>query len=446
MKTRVAFVSLGCDKNLVDSEVMLGLINEAGYEIIQDEQEADVLVINTCAFIHDAKQESIENILELAEYKKTGNCKALIVAGCLGQRYHNEILTEMPEIDAIVGTLAYDKIVQVIQKTLSGDKVVCLEDINKKEIEGAPRIITTVGHYEFLKIAEGCYNHCTYCIIPKLRGSFRSKSMDSLVGEAEILVKNGVKELIIVAQDVTSYGVDFNGEYELPQLLRRLCKIEDLKWIRLLYCYPERISDELINTIKTEDKICKYIDMPLQHINDEILKKMGRNTTKDKIVKLITKIRLEIPDITLRTTFIVGFPGESKQNIKELREFIEETQFDRLGIFTYSEEEDTPAALLKPKVSTKEKERRKTELMQVQENIVERKATGLVGKVLEVVIEGKLQDEDVYMGRTYRDTPDVDGLVFLNSDKELMVGEFVQVRITESSGYDLVGEINFNTK
>ncbi|HAN10603.1 MAG TPA: 30S ribosomal protein S12 methylthiotransferase RimO [Clostridiales bacterium] len=441
MKTKVAFVSLGCDKNLVDSEVMLGLINEAGYEIIQDEQEADVLVINTCAFIHDAKKESIENILELAEYKKIGKCKALIVAGCLAERYNNEIMIEMPEIDAIVGTLAYDKIVEVIQKTVKGDKVVCLEDINKKEIEGAPRIITTVGHYEFLKIAEGCYNHCTYCIIPKLRGSYRSKSMDSLVSEAEMLVKNGVKELIIVAQDVTSYGIDFNGEYELPKLLRRLCKIDNLKWIRLLYCYPERISDELINTIKTEGKICKYIDMPLQHINDEILKKMGRNTTKDKIVKLITKIRTEIPDITLRTTFIVGFPGESKQNTEELREFIEETQFDRLGVFIYSEEEDTPAALLKPKVSGKEKERRKSELMQIQESIVERKAIDMIGKILEVVIEGKLQDEDVYMGRTYRDTPDVDGLVFLEADRELMVGEFVQVRITESRGYDLVGKM-----
>ena len=439
MKEKVAFVSLGCDKNLVDSEVMLWHITEAGYEIVQDEREADVLVINTCAFIHDAKEESIENIIELGSYKSSGKCKSLIITGCLAQRYKDDIFKELPEVDGVVGTTAYNEIVNVIERTLNGEKVKCINDINKRECEENKRIITTVGYYEFLKIAEGCYNHCTYCIIPKLRGNYRSRSMESLINEAKELAESGVKELILVAQDVTSYGVDLYDEYKLPELLKELCKIEELKWIRLLYCYPERITDELIETIKIEDKICKYIDMPLQHISDDILKRMGRKNTKEDIQKLIKNIRSKIPEMTIRTTFIVGFPGETKEHVEELKKFINEAQFDRLGFFTYSEEEDTPAAKLDGGVLDKEKERRKNYLMGVQEDIIESKSKNFISQVFEVIVEGKLPNEDIYIGRTYRDAPEVDGLIFFESENELMAGEFVKVEITEARGYDLVG-------
>ncbi len=441
MKPKIAFVSLGCDKNLVDSEVMLGLINEAGYDIVQDENEADAIVVNTCAFIHDAKQESIENIIELGEYKKNGKCRALVVTGCLAQRYQKEIFKELPEVDAVVGTASYPKIVEVIDRTLKGEKVEQMDDINSKEIEDRPRIVTTAGHYEFLKIAEGCYNHCTYCIIPKLRGNFRSRSMESLIKEAKDLVTKGTKELILIAQDVTSYGIDLNDRLMLPELLKELCKIDDLKWIRLMYCYPERITDELIQVMKEEKKICKYIDMPIQHINNDILKKMGRKSRKEDIKILIDKLRHQIPDVTIRTTVIVGFPGESKEHFEELKEFVKEIKFDRLGAFTYSDEEDTPAALLPEKVGESTKQKRKDDIMELQNRIVDEKANEYVGQELEVIVEGKIDKDDVYMARTYKDAPDVDGLLFFDSTEEIITGEFRKVKVIEARGYDLVGKL-----
>ena len=437
---KLLFISLGCDKNLVDSEMMIGLLHDRGYEFTDNEEEADIIVINTCGFINDAKEESINTILEMAKYKEN-NLKALIVAGCLVERYKNEILQELPEIDAIVGTTAFDKICDVVDDVLADKKHNELESINKMCRPDVKRIITTGGYYSYLKIAEGCDKHCTYCSIPMIRGAYRSVPMDELVKEAEYLADNGVKELIIVAQEITVYGKDLYGEKKLPELLHRLCKIPGIQWIRLLYCYPEEITDELIETIRTEKKICHYIDMPIQHASDKILKAMGRRTNNAELRNIISKLRKEIPDICLRTTLITGFPGETEEDHQILLDFIDEMEFDRLGVFTYSPEEDTKAASLDNQVDEEVKLCRKDEIMELQQEISMDKSERLVGKEIEVIIEGKASDEDVYVGRSYMDAPSVDGYVFINSEEELMSGDFAKVRIVKAMEYDLIGEL-----
>ena len=437
---KLLFISLGCDKNLVDSEMMMGLLHDRGYEFTDNEEEADIIVINTCGFINDAKEESINTILEMAKYKEN-NLKALIVAGCLVERYKNEILQELPEIDAIVGTTAFDKICDVVDDVLADKKHNELESINKMCRPDVKRIITTGGYYSYLKIAEGCDKHCTYCSIPMIRGAYRSVPMDELVKEAEYLADNGVKELIIVAQEITVYGKDLYGEKKLPELLHRLCKVPGIQWIRLLYCYPEEITDELIETIRTEKKICHYIDMPIQHASDKILKAMGRRTNNAELRNIISKLRKEIPDICLRTTLITGFPGETEEDHKILLDFIDEMEFDRLGAFTYSPEEDTKAASLDNQVDEEVKLCRKDEIMELQQEISMDKSERLVGKELEVIIEGKASDEDVYVGRSYMDAPSVDGYVFINSEEELMSGDFAKVRIVKAMEYDLIGDL-----
>lgn len=437
---KLLFISLGCDKNLVDSEMMMGLLHDRGYEFTDNEEEADIIVINTCGFINDAKEESINTILEMAKYKEN-NLKALIVAGCLVERYKNEILQELPEIDAIVGTTAFDKICDVVDDVLADKKHNELESINKMCRPDVKRIITTGGYYSYLKIAEGCDKHCTYCSIPMIRGAYRSVPMDELVKEAEYLADNGVKELIIVAQEITVYGKDLYREKKLPELLHRLCKITGIQWIRLLYCYPEEITDELIETIRTEKKICHYIDMPIQHASDKILKAMGRRTNNAELRNIISKLRKEIPDICLRTTLITGFPGETEEDHHILLDFIDEMEFDRLGVFTYSPEEDTKAASLDNQVDEEVKLCRKDEIMELQQEISMDKSERLVGKEIEVIIEGKASDEDVYVGRSYMDAPSVDGYVFINSEEELMSGDFAKVRIVKAMEYDLIGEL-----
>lgn len=437
---KLLFISLGCDKNLVDSEMMMGLLHDRGYEFTDNEEEADIIVINTCGFINDAKEESINTILEMAKYKEN-NLKALIVAGCLVERYKNEILQELPEIDAIVGTTAFDKICDVVDDVLADKKHNELESINKMCRPDVKRIITTGGYYSYLKIAEGCDKHCTYCSIPMIRGAYRSVPMDELVKEAEYLADNGVKELIIVAQEITVYGKDLYGEKKLPELLHRLCKIPGIQWIRLLYCYPEEITDELIETIRTEKKICHYIDMPIQHASDKILKAMGRRTNNAELRNIISKLRKEIPDICLRTTLITGSPGETEEDHQILLDFIDEMEFDRLGVFTYSPEEDTKAASLDNQVDEEVKLCRKDEIMELQQEISMDKSERLVGKEIEVIIEGKASDEDVYVGRSYMDAPSVDGYVFINSEEELMSGDFAKVRIVKAMEYDLIGDL-----
>lgn len=435
------FISLGCDKNLVDSEVMLGIVERNGYTIVDNEETADVIVINTCCFIHDAKEESIQTILKMAQYKENGRLKALIVTGCLAQRYKEEILDEIPEVDAVLGVASYDKIAETIEKALKGHRFTELSDINglPEAIEG--RLVTTGGHFAYLKIAEGCDKHCTYCIIPKLRGSYRSVPLERLIKEAEELAGQGVRELILVAQETTLYGKDLYGEKSLHRLLRELCKIKGIRWIRLLYCYPEEIDDNLIQAMKEEKKICHYLDLPIQHSEDDILKRMGRRTSREQLVSIIGKLREEIPDIVLRTTLITGFPGETKEQHERLLEFIDEMEFERLGVFTYSAEEDTPAAAMDGQIPEEVKEARRAELMELQQEIVFERAKGMTGKEMLVMIEGKVADEDAYVGRTYMDAPNVDGLIFVNTDKELMSGDFARVTVTGAAEYDLIGEL-----
>lgn len=439
---KILFISLGCDKNLVDSEVMLGLLDKEGFQIVDDEKEADVIVINTCCFIHDAKEESIQTILEMAEYKSQGSLKALIVTGCLAQRYQQEILDEIPEVDAVLGTTAYDKIVETVKEALAGNGHVTLSAVDALPVtEENTRLVTTGGHFAYLKIAEGCDKHCTYCIIPKLRGSFRSVPMERLIKEAEELADQGVKELILVAQETTLYGKDIYGEKSLHRLLRKLCEIDGLRWIRILYCYPEEIDDNLIQVMKEEKKICHYLDLPIQHASDEILRRMGRRTSKQQLIEIIEKLRREIPDITLRTTLITGFPGESKEQHEELMEFVDEMEFDRLGVFTYSPEEDTPAAQMPEQIPEEIKEDRQAELMELQQEIVFEKAEEMTGQEVLAMIEGKVADENVYVGRTYKDAPNVDGLIFINTEEELMSGDFAKVKVTGALEYDLIGEL-----
>lgn len=438
---KILFISLGCDKNLVDTEVMLGLLASRGYEMTDDETQADVIVINTCCFIHDAKEESIQNILEMAEYKKQGKIKALIVTGCLAQRYRQEIIDEIPEVDEVLGTTAYDKILDAVDAALAGEHSVMLSDLDALPLPDTKRLVTTGGHFAYLKIAEGCDKHCTYCIIPKIRGNFRSVPMERLLKEAQELADQGVKELILVAQETTLYGKDLYGEKSLHILLKNLCKISGIRWIRILYCYPEEITDELIRVMKEEPKICHYLDLPIQHANDTILGRMGRRTSKQELVDIIGKLRSEIPDICLRTTLITGFPGETKEQHEELIEFVDEMEFDRLGVFTYSPEEDTPAAEMPDQIDEEVKLDRQADLMELQQEIAFDNAQDMVGREVLVMIEGKVADENAYVGRTYRDAPNVDGLIFINTDEELLSGDFARVKVTGAIDYDLIGEL-----
>ena len=438
---KILFISLGCDKNLVDTEVMLGLLASRGYEMTDDETQADVIVINTCCFIHDAKEESIQNILEMAEYKKQGKIKALIVTGCLAQRYRQEIIDEIPEVDEVLGTTAYDKILDAVDAALEGKHSVMLSDLDALPLPDTKRLVTTGGHFAYLKIAEGCDKHCTYCIIPKIRGNFRSVPMERLLKEAQELADQGVKELILVAQETTLYGKDLYGEKSLHILLKNLCKISGIRWIRILYCYPEEITDELIRVMKEEPKICHYLDLPIQHANDTILGRMGRRTSKQELVDIIGKLRSEIPDICLRTTLITGFPGETEEQHKELMGFVDEIEFDRLGVFTYSPEEDTPAAEMPDQIDEEVKLDRQAELMELQQEIAFDNAQDMVGREVLVMIEGKVADENAYVGRTYRDAPNVDGLIFINTDEELLSGDFARVKVTGAIDYDLIGEL-----
>lgn len=435
----ILFISLGCDKNLVDSEVMLGLLNAKGYQMVDDEMEADIIIVNTCCFIHDAKEESIQTILEMAQYKTDGRLKVLVVTGCLAQRYQQEILDEIPEVDAVLGTTSYDKIVEAVEEALAGKGHVEVEDIDALPLVDTRRLVTTGGHFAYLKIAEGCDKHCTYCIIPNIRGNFRSVPMERLIKEAGELAGQGVKELILVAQETTLYGKDLYGEKSLHRLLRELCKISGIRWIRILYCYPEEIDENLIQVMKEEKKICHYLDLPIQHANDEILKRMGRRTTKQELIDIISKLRREIPDIALRTTLITGFPGETKEQHEELMEFVDEMEFDRLGVFTYSPEEDTAAARMEGQIEEEVKEERQAELMELQQEIAFDTAENMVGKEVLVMIEGKVADENAYVGRTYRDAPNVDGLIFVNTEEELMSGDFAKVKVSGAVDYDLIG-------
>ena len=438
---KILFISLGCDKNLVDTEVMLGMLASRGYEMTNDEQEADIIVINTCCFIHDAKEESIQNILEMAEYKKNGSAKALIVTGCMAERYRQEILDEIPEVDEVLGTTAYDRILDAVDAALAGQHEVMTADLDALPLPETKRLVTTGGHFAYLKIAEGCDKHCTYCIIPKIRGNFRSVPMERLLKEAQDLAEQGVKELILVAQETTLYGKDLYGEKSLPKLLRELCKISGIRWIRILYCYPEEITDELVQVMKEEPKICHYLDLPIQHANDTILKRMGRRTSKQELIDIVQKLRKEIPDICLRTTLITGFPGETQEQHEEVMEFIDTLEFDRLGAFTYSPEEDTPAATFEDQIDEEVKEDRQADIMELQQEIAFDKAEDMIGREVLVMIEGKVSGESAYIGRTYGDAPKVDGYIFVQTGELLMTGDFARVRVTGALEYDLIGEL-----
>ena len=437
----IFFVSLGCDKNLVDSEMMITSLRKNGFVLTDDIEDADVIVVNTCCFIGDAKEESINTLIEMGGYKE-GRCKLLVAAGCLAQRYHNEIKEDIPEVDLIVGTMGYEDLSEKINEALGGKGVLeSLKDIDYLPTPLTDRDSMSGGYYAYLKIAEGCDKCCTYCVIPKVRGHYRSVPMDNLIAQAKHLVANGAKELILVAQETTLYGKDIYGEKSLPKLLEELSKIDELKWIRILYCYPEEITDELISAIKNLPKVCHYLDMPIQHGSDDVLRRMGRWTNREQIEKTVTKLREEIPDIALRTTLITGFPGETEDDFEQVKEFVKKMEFDRLGVFTYSREEDTPAAEMDGQIDEKVKEARRDEIMQIQQDIAFDKSNSRVGEIYEVMIEGRLPDEGVYIARTYMDAPDVDGYVFIQSDYNLDSGDFVKVEVTRADEYDLIAEI-----
>lgn len=454
----VLFVSLGCDKNLVDSEKMLGLLNEAGYRVAQEESEADAIVVNTCCFIHDAKEESVETILDMAEWKKKGRLKALIVTGCMAQRYQDEIQQEIPEVDAVIGTTGYTEIVPILDEILAeaeaSQKEAAVEEPKEKSfvnccpsIDLLPasladkRVVTTGGYTAYLKIAEGCNKRCTYCIIPYIRGHYRSFPMEDLLEEARKLAEGGVKELILIAQETTVYGMDCYGRKALPELLTKLCEIEGIEWIRILYCYPEEITDELIAVMKKEKKICHYLDIPIQHSEDTILKRMGRRTNRAELVSLVEKLRKEIPDIVLRTTLITGFPGETEEEFKNMVDFVDSMEFDRLGVFPYSAEEGTKAAEMDGQITEEVKESRRDEIMALQQEISADKAASRIDDEMSVLIEGYLYEDDIYIGRTYMDAPKVDGNVFVRAEEELISGDIVPVRITGANEYDLMGDV-----
>lgn len=438
---KLFFMSLGCDKNLVDSEEMLGALTEKGFQITDDETQAEVIIINTCCFIHDAKEESIQAILEMAEYKKSGICKALIVTGCLAQRYKEEVTQEIPEVDAVLGTNSQDRILEAVEKALGGQITHVFQPLTGIPKLPGKRVVTTGGIYEYLKIAEGCDKHCTYCIIPKIRGNYRSIPMEKLLKQAQELAEQGVKELILVAQETTLYGKDLYGKKSLHILLKKLCEISGLRWIRVMYCYPEEIYSELIETIRDEKKICHYLDLPIQHASDRILKRMGRRTSKQQLIDIVTRLREEIPDIMIRTTLITGFPGETQEDHEELMEFVNDMEFERLGVFTYSPEEDTPAAEMADQIPEEVKEERRDELMELQQEISLDNGEKLIGKTVTAMVEGKVADENAYVGRTYGDAPGVDGYIFINTGEMMMSGDFARVKVTGALEYDLIGEI-----
>ncbi|MCI6675588.1 MAG: 30S ribosomal protein S12 methylthiotransferase RimO [Clostridiales bacterium] len=437
---KVLFISLGCDKNLVDTEKMLGILRDAGYEFTEDETEAEVIIVNTCCFIGDAKEESINTILEMAQYKKDAVCKALIVTGCLAERYKDEVLKEIPEVDGVLGIASYDEIATVVKEALNHEHPQVFHPNNNMP-SARKRIVTTGGDYAFLKIAEGCDKHCTYCIIPKIRGTYRSVPMEELIEEARVLAKGGVRELIIVAQETTLYGIDLYGKKMLPELLKQLAQIAGIWWIRLQYCYPEEITEELIQVIKTEPKICHYLDVPIQHASDSILKRMGRRTNQAQLRAMIAHLREEIPDIALRTTLIAGFPGETEEDFETVMQFVDEMEFDRLGVFPYSAEEDTPAASMENQIPQEIKEQRRDSIMELQQEIAFEHCENMIGRTVEVIIEGKVADENAYVGRTYMDAPNVDGYIFVQTASVLMSGDFAKVVVTGAAEYDLIGEL-----
>ena len=430
---------MGCSKNLVDAEHMLGILSEHGFEIVENEEDADVIIVNTCTFIESAKNESIECILELSQYKNNGSCKALIVTGCMAQRYKEQILSEMPEVDAVIGTNEYDKIADVIAE-LDNDKTDILWcGAGCPDEQNMPRIRTTPSYTAYLKIAEGCDNHCTYCVIPSIRGRYKSRKIEDIVSEAEKLVSDGVRELVVIAQDTTAYGKDIYGEFCLPKLLKKLCSIEKAEWVRVHYCYPELMTDELIDVFKTEPKLCNYFDIPIQHCSDKILKRMGRRTNKAQIIGLIDKIRREIPNAAIRTSLIAGFPGESESDFEELCDFVREVRFERLGVFAYSREEDTPAYGFDNQIDEDEKERRRDLIMLIQSEIAEEQNAKKINSVVRVLVEGKDEIIKSFYGRTYADSEEIDGKVFFKSDRNPLPGEFVNVKVEQTMEYDLFG-------
>lgn len=439
---KILLISLGCDKNLVDSEHMSGILEKAGYEFTDNEAEADIIIINSCCFINDAKEESIDTIFEMARYREEGKCKALVLAGCLAQRYFSQIKEEIPEIDICIGTTAIDSVAKAIDNFFTEKKkVLCLENIDKLAGENAPRNLSTSGSYAYLKIAEGCDKHCTYCIIPKIRGNYRSVKMENILKEAKELAERGVRELILVAQETTMYGKDIYGKKSLHVLLEKLTKISGIYWIRVLYCYPEEIYDELIEVMARESKICNYLDIPIQHASDNVLKRMGRKTNNKQLKSIIQKLRDKIPDIVLRTTLITGFPGETDEDHQKMMEFVDEMEFDRLGVFTYSAEENTPAAEMDNQIDESLKVARRNEIMELQQEIVFEKSEQFIGRKLIAMIEGHISGEHAYLGRTYMDIPGVDSNIFIVTDEELMTGDFVKVKVTGTNDYDFIGEL-----
>lgn len=437
---KIAIISLGCSKNLIDSELMIGILKDKEYEITENCEEADIIIVNTCGFIDKAKEESINTIIEISEFKNSGKCRCIIVSGCLAERYKEEILKELPEVDAIIGTGNIDEIAYLVEKSLEGERVASFGNINSDYIENVNRNVSTPKYTAYLKIAEGCDNHCTYCIIPKLRGKYRSRKIDSIVKEAKQLVKNGTKEIILIAQDTSKYGKDIYGEYKLTFLLEELNKIDDIEWIRILYIYPETFTDDLIDAIKKNEKVVKYVDIPIQHISNKILKLMNRDTNKESITNLINKLRKEIPSITIRTTIIVGFPGETEEDFTELKDYIKQIKFERLGVFSYSREEDTPAYRLPNHLEEELKEKRQIELMKEQEKISKEIFRSHIGKKYKVLVE-EYVEEGLYIGRTYMDSPEIDGIVYIDSPKNLEIGTFVNVRIKDALEYDLIGDV-----
>ena len=438
---KLLFISLGCDKNLVDSEFMIGMLTQEGIELTDNEEDADIIIVNSCCFIGDAKEESINTILEMAEYRKHGKCKSLIVTGCLSQRYQDEVLKEIPEVDAILGTNSYDSIFEAVNETLDHHKYQNLHTLEGLPSLNTKRVVTTGGHFAYLKISEGCNKNCTYCVIPSVRGRYRSVPMEELAAQARELVAGGVKELILVAQETTLYGVDLYGKKSLHLLLDELNKIDGLFWIRIMYCYPEEIYEELIDSIIRNKKVCHYLDLPIQHCNDDILKRMNRKTTKQDIIDIANHLRERIPDITLRTTLICGFPGETAEAHEELMQFVNDMEFDRLGAFTYSPEEGTKAFDMPDQVDEETKAEWQADVMELQEEVIFDKNETLKGMETYAFIEGRVADENAYIGRTYRDAPNVDGYIFINTDEELMTGDIVKVKVVGAYEYDLIGEI-----
>ncbi|MFZ5966529.1 MAG: 30S ribosomal protein S12 methylthiotransferase RimO [Bacillota bacterium] len=440
MSLNVYVESLGCSKNLVDAEMMMGLLTKFNY-MLSSSEEADIIIVNTCGFIDAAKQESIDTIIAFGTLKSTGRCKLLVVSGCLGERYAEELLDELPEVDAVIGTGNFPEIIQIIDEALQGKRVHRSGDINIQIPEDLPRIFSTPSHTAYLKIADGCDNCCTYCIIPKLRGEYRSRPLENIITEAQNMAEKGVKEIILIAQDTTRYGIDIYKQYKLHELLRALCKIDGIEWIRIMYCYPDEIDEELIQTIAEEEKICKYLDIPIQHCSNTVLKRMNRRTTKEHILNIIDLLRSHIPDISLRTSLIVGFPGETDEQFHELESFVKEVQFDKLGVFAYSQEENTPAAKLPAQITEDVKEKRRDGIMRIQQEVSKIKNMEKIGSIYDILVEEKVEQANTYLGRSQYDAPEIDGLVYINTLNELNIGDIVKVRIVDALEYDLIGEM-----